>query len=193
MNKVLKRIGRYFLQGLVFVAPLGITLYVVYAVFNILDGILRNWIDAVFHINIPGLGVVSIILLITLLGLIAQSVIFRPIRKFMSRLLERAPLVKVLYSSIQDLLSAFVGKQKKFTEPVLVRVNNISDLHKLGFLTQKDLSKIGLSDAMVAVYFPHSYNFSGELFLVPAGSVTLLDLPSAEVMKFIVSGGVTSI
>ncbi len=189
----MKKLGRYFLQGLLFVAPVGITIYVVYVVFTFVDGLLSRWIDAVLHIRIPGLGLITIILLITLLGLITQSIVFRPIRRFMGRLMDRAPLLKVIYSAIQDLLSAFVGKEKKFTEPVLVRVNNISNMHKLGFLTQKDLSRLGDIPGLVAVYFPHSYNFSGELFLVPAEEVHPLDLPSAEVMKFIVSGGVTSI
>ncbi|HDR89504.1 MAG TPA: DUF502 domain-containing protein [Bacteroidetes bacterium] len=188
----MKRIGRYFLQGLLVVAPLGVTAYVVYVVFKFIDGLLSEWIYSFLMVRIPGLGLVTIFLLITLLGFITQSILFRPVKKLMTRILKQFPLLKVIYSSIQDLLSAFVGKDKKFTYPVLVRVNNISNLHKLGFLTQKDLSRLGKTE-LVAVYFPHSYNFSGELFLVPSGEVTPLDLPSAEAMKFIVSGGVTHI
>ena len=95
----------------------------------------------------------------------------------------------MIYSAIRDLLSAFVGKEKKFNNPVLVKVNHLSNLEKLGFLTQKDLSTLGIEDGKVAVYFPHSYNFSGELFIVPVEHVRSIDISSAEYMKFIVSGG----
>ncbi len=90
-------------------------------------------------------------------------------------------------------MSAFVGKDKKFTEPVLVKVNKDSDLEKLGFITQHDLTELGIEAGKVAVYLPHSYNFSGNLFIVPSANVKPLNVNSAEVMKFIVSAGVTSI
>jgi uncharacterized membrane protein len=90
-------------------------------------------------------------------------------------------------------MSAFMGKKKKFTRPVLVVMNRENQLMKMGFLTEEDLSALGLGKAIVAVYMPHSYNFSGELFLVPADQVSPLDIPSAEAMKFIVSGGVTRV
>jgi uncharacterized membrane protein len=102
-------------------------------------------------------------------------------------------LVKVIYSSIKDLLSAFVGKERKFNTPVLVTVNPVSDLEKMGFLTQEDVSHIGIEGKKVAVYFPHSYNFSGEMFIVPAAQVKKINAAASDVMKFIVSGGVTNI
>jgi uncharacterized membrane protein len=89
-------------------------------------------------------------------------------------------------------MEAFVGKEKKFNQPVLVKVNLNSDLEKLGFVTQTDLSDLKIKDK-VAVYFPHSYNFSGELFIVPKENITPLDVNSGELMKFIVSGGVTKV
>ena len=85
-----------------------------------------------------------------------------------------------------------MGEKKKFTKPVLVKVNMISDLEKMGFITTSDLSDLNIKDK-VAVYFPHSYNFSGEMFIVPSEHITPLDLPPAEVMKFIVTGGVTRV
>jgi uncharacterized membrane protein len=108
-------------------------------------------------------------------------------------LISQAPLIKVIYTSIKDFISAFVGKDRRFTEPVLVKVNRQSDIEKLGFITQKDLSNIGIPQGRVAVYLPHSYNFSGNLFIVPVENVTPLNAPPAEVMKFIVTAGVTSI
>jgi uncharacterized membrane protein len=103
--------------------------------------------------------------------------------------MKRIPILKVIYSAFNDLFSAFVGKEKKFNQPVLVRVNKSLNLEKLGFLTEEDLSLVDEKEK-VAVYFPHSYNWSGELFLVPRDQVKRIDVPPAEVMKFIVSAGV---
>jgi uncharacterized membrane protein len=107
--------------------------------------------------------------------------------------MEKVPFIKVIYSSTKDFMSAFVGQKKKFTETVMVKMNNDAEIYKLGFITQKDLSNIGIKEGMIAVYLPHSYNFSGNLFIVPAANVTPINAPPSEMMKFIVSGGITEI
>jgi uncharacterized membrane protein len=193
MKKIGRKLGGYLLQGIFVTAPIGVTAYIIYAVFTFLDGLLRRFLDPLLGVHIPGIGLLSIIVLITLLGYLTQTIVFRPVRKTVMRLMNKAPLLKVIYSAIRDLLSAFVGKEKKFTEPVLVLIHPPSNLEKLGFVTQTDLAILGIRVKKVAVYFPHSYNFSGELFIVPAENVKPLDLPSAEVMKFIVSGGVANL
>lgn len=185
----MKKIFSYFFQGLIYIAPIGITIYVIYYLFTIIDGFIRGYMQKIFDIDIPGLGIVILFVLITLLGLIGSTIIARPIKRLIRKLMDRAPLLKVIYSAIRDLLSAFVGKEKKFDQPVLVIVNTISNLEKMGFITQKDLSDLEIIDK-VSVYFPHSYNFSGEMFIVPKELVRPVNMPPAEAMKFIVSGGV---
>jgi uncharacterized membrane protein len=110
----------------------------------------------------------------------------------MENLFKRAPVIKLIYTSLNDFLSAFVGEKKKFTKPVLVKVNLNSDLEKMGFITETDLSYFNIKDK-VTVYFPHSYNFSGEMFIVPKENITPLDIPPAEAMKFIVTAGITRV
>jgi uncharacterized membrane protein len=196
-----RKLFNYFLQGLLFAAPIGFTGFIVYKVFEFSDSILRSRIEDILNIiinngspqgtiHIPGLGLVIMLILITFVGYAGKSVIAQPFKVMLERLLKRVPLLQMVYSSIRDFMEAFVGKEKKFNQPVLVKVNKISDLEKLGFVTETDLSFLGISDK-VAVYFPHSYNFSGELFIVPADQVKPLDVNSGELMKFIVSGGVT--
>ena len=185
----MKKIFSYFFQGLIYIAPIGITIYVIYFLFTVIDGFIRGYMQKIFDINIPGLGIVVIFVIITLLGLIGSTIIARPIKRLFRKLMDKAPLLKVIFSAIRDLLSAFVGKEKKFDQPVLVIVNTISNLEKMGFMTQKDLSDMDIMDK-VSVYFPHSYNFSGEMFIVPKELVRPINIPPAEAMKFIVSGGV---
>ncbi|MBN1599301.1 MAG: DUF502 domain-containing protein [Bacteroidales bacterium] len=185
----MKTLLRLFLQGLLYLAPIVITIYIIYLIFSFIDGLLKEHIYTLFGINIPGLGAIIIIILLILVGFIGQTIIARPFKFLFQRLLNRVPMLKVIYSAFEDLFSAFVGREKKFNRPVLVMVNTISNLEKLGFITDDDLSIIDEKDK-VAVYFPHSYNFSGELFIVPKENIKPIDIPPAEVMKFIVSAGV---
>ena len=161
--------------------------------FNFVDGILTDTITNITGYSIPGLGIVVIFLTITLIGFLGSSIIFKPLLFGFDKLISQTPLIKVIYTSIKDFMSAFVGKEKRFTEPVLVKVNRESDLEKMGFVTQRDLSNLGITSGKVAVYLPHSYNFSGNLFIVPVENITPLHVPPSEVMKFIVTAGVTSI
>ncbi len=188
----MKKLMRYFLQGLLYLAPTAITLYLVFVIFNFIDSRMRILIEKVFDFSIPGIGILLLVIIITLLGFIGQSLVFRPVNKAIDKIMAKAPLIKLVYSSIRDLMSAFVGSEKKFNKPVLVKVNLISNLEKMGFLTQTDLSELHITDK-VSVYFPHSYNFSGEMFIVPVEHITPLDIAPAEAMKFIVSGGVTKV
>jgi uncharacterized membrane protein len=160
--------------------------------FNFVDRLIGDPLKQHYQLDIPGIGIVVLFIVITLLGLIGQTIIARPFIFFINRLLKRAPLLNVIYTSLNDLFKAFVGKEKKFNVPVIVCMNQENDLWKLGFVTEKNMQEFGMND-MVAVYFPHSYNFSGELYIVPEKSVKPVNLSPSEVMKFVVSGGVTKV
>ncbi len=188
----MRKIINYFLQGLLYIAPFGVTAYIVYMIFSFVDNLLDDILEQYLKTDIPGLGLIIIFFFLVIVGIVGQSIIARPVKVLFKRSLEKVPLLKLIYSAMNDLFSAFVGKEKKFSKPVMVLVNPISNLEKLGFLTQEDLSNLDEKDK-VAVYFPHSYNFSGELFIVPREQVRPVDLNPAIVMKFIVSGGVSDI
>jgi uncharacterized membrane protein len=189
MNKLI----RYFLQGLLLIAPVAITIYAIYVSFEFIDGLLISQITDLIGFKIPGLGLIIILTFITLIGIVGSSIVFTPILKSLDRIISQAPLVKIIYTSIKDFMNAFVGKDKKFTEPVLVRISKDSDLEKIGFITQRDLAALGISASKVAVYLPHSYTFSGNLCIVPVENITPLSANPTEVMKFVVTAGVTTI
>ncbi len=182
---VMQKIINAFLQGLLLISPISITIFVIYKLLEFIDGLLP--------LKIPGLGLLIIFGSITFIGFVGSVIIKRPLTFIFQKVIERIPLIKILYTSIADLLSAFVGQKKKFTEPVMVLMNKESNVRKLGFITEKDLQTIGISHDFVAVYLPHSYNFSGNMFIVPAENVIPVDANPAEFMKFIVSGGVTKV
>jgi uncharacterized membrane protein len=189
----MSKIARYFFQGLLLLSPLAITIYTIVVSLEFIDGLLIQYLTDWIGFRIPGLGLLIILTFITLIGMLGSSMVIKPVLNSLDRLISQAPLVKIIYTSIKDFMNAFVGKDKKFTEPVLVKVNKDSNLEKLGFITQHDLSSLGIPEGKVAVYLPHSYNFSGNLFIVPVENIVLLNANSTEVMKFIVTAGVTAV
>lgn len=180
----MKRFVTYFLNGLIFTAPVALTLYVVWLIFTTVDG----WLG----IPIPGVGFLATIGLITLVGFLGRSFLTRRFLGWVEELLDRVPFVRVLYGGIRDVMGAFVGEKKRFQRPVLVTLDPASGAQAIGFLTQDSLAELGLADR-VTVYLPQSYNFAGQMLVFPRDSVTPLDAPSAQVMAFIVSGGVAEV
>lgn len=180
----MNKFATYFFRGLLFVVPIALTLYII--------TIAISWLDNLIPLKIPGLGLLTILAFITIVGYLASTLLAGPLFGLLEDILARVPLVSIIYSSLKDLISAFVGDKKKFNQPVLVTLDPSYSIQKPGFITQEDLSNLGLH-GQVAVYLPHSYNFSGNLFIVPAQYVTPIDAPGAEIMKFIVSGGVSGL
>lgn len=182
MESVLRRIIRYFFSGTLFIVPLVATAYFIYVSFTTLDSLVA--------LPYPGLGFALIFVVITAFGYLTSNFAFKAATEWFDHGMNRIPFVKLIYSAVKDLLGAFVGDKKKFTKPVLVRINAQNNLHQIGFVTQSDLTELGLND-MVVVYFPHSYAFSGFHYFVPKESIKPLNIPGDVAMKFIVSGGVS--
>lgn len=178
----LAKLINYFLRGLLIVLPFAVTFSIVRSIVVTLD-------DYV-NVGIPAVGFLIVIVSITFLGFIGSSLITKPLFSLMDDVLSKIPFVKIIYTSVKDFMEAFVGDKKKFNSPVLVEMSQ--GLYKPGFITQNDLSNLNLP-GMCAVYFPHSYAFSGNLFLVDKNKVKPFDGNATDVMKFIVSGGVTNL
>ena len=178
----MKRLLSYFFQGLLYTLPLAATVFVVYKAIVFIDGIIP--------VKVPGLGIAVLLVSITIIGFLGGLLISTRILK-LEKLLDRIPLIKIIYTSVKDLLSAFVGKKKRFTEPVLVKMEG--EVERLGFVTERDLSDLGITGDKIAVYIPFSYAVTGNLIIVPAKNVTPVDGNSADIMKFVISGGVTEI
>jgi len=184
----------YVLNGLVISLPVFGTAYIVYKIFLWLDGLLPSIFvsdpSTIEKLGHRGLGVVMLVSLLFLMGWLGSLFINDRIKGLFEKLIERIPGINNLYSSISDLLNAFVGNKKKFNRPVLVKVNKDMDLEMIGFITDEDLRDLGHIEGKVAVYFPMSYSFSGHLMIVPTANVKVIDRNPVEVMKYTVSGGV---
>jgi uncharacterized membrane protein len=189
-SRYLRTLVSYFLRGLLFVAPVFFTLYALFVILRWADDLIHDFFPALF----PGVGLLILLAFITLMGLLTKLFFFDWVMTSLEQLFNQSPVTKVIYTSLKDLFSAFVGDKKKmFSQPVMVLLFKEAGIQKLGFITKQDLTSIGIP-GMAAVYFPHSYNFSGNLYLVPKENITVLtNFAAADAMKFIVSGGVTEI
>lgn len=175
---------QYFLQGLLILGPVSITVYFIYLVFDKIDSILRP------AINIPGLGFLIIIGFIILTGYLSSFFVMGRLLSVFDKILEKTPGIKLLYSFIRDFFEAFAGNKKKFTQNVLANVD-YADTWRVGFITQDDMASFGMEN-YVAVYLPMAYSVSGSVYIVPKEKIKLLPMiSSAQAMKFAVSGGVT--
>lgn len=181
-KRISAKLFSFFVKGLLLLAPVYITGYII---FNLLDSL-----DSQFYFQFRGTGLVVLIGIIMIVGFLGSTFIAVPVLQIFEEAIVRIPLVGIIYSSLKDLVGAFVGDKKKFNQPVRFILNRENGIQKIGFITQEDLEFIDLKDS-VMVYCPHSYAFSGELFIVPSGSIVSLDLPASDVMKMIISGGVS--
>jgi uncharacterized membrane protein len=203
IRKLISKLLQFFLQGLVVLAPIGITIWVVISLFLVVDDILPNIIHAISPsliktdengrlIKMPGLGFVVVIALVLLVGWLSSLFAIGRIVALFDTVLEKTPGIKFIYTSVKDFLEAFAGNKKKFDRPVLVNVD-APGVWRIGFITQKDATDFGLADHYT-VYVPHSYAISGITYFVPRDNVKpLLGVSPADAMKFTVSGGVSEV
>ncbi len=196
VKKLFQRILYYLIKGILVVVPVAGAVFLIIWIVASLDtalNISQHFLeDEHGHpIYIPGIGILTVVLLLILVGLVFTSLVTEPIKNWLSRTINKIPLFNTLYSSIKDFTEAFVGDAKKFNEPVIVQVNDMG-LKKIGFLTQRDLGSIGL-EGEVIVYFPYSYSFAGQIVVVQSKYVTKLNMSATDAMKLVVSGGVSGI
>lgn len=181
-----QRFIQYFLQGLLILGPVSITIYFIYIVFDKIDGLLRP------AINIPGLGFIIIIAFIILVGYVSSFFVMGRLLSVLDKFLEKTPGIKLLYSFVRDFFEAFAGNKKKFTNNVLACVDD-TDVWRVGFITQENMSTFGMED-YVAVYLPMAYSVAGNVYIVPKERIRpITSISATQTMKFAVSGGVTTI
>lgn len=187
----MKKIIGYFLQGLLYVVPVSATVYIFIAAISYTDGLIRD-IDFIRDYTFPGMGLIVIISLVTTAGFFGPRLINTSLAQTMHKMMNSAPLIRLVYTSIKDLMSAFVGKERKFGTPVIVNLDDTGTVHRLGFITSENLEHINI-EGLIGVYLPNSYGVLGDLVLVPSNKIKKIDAPSTDIMKFIVSGGITKL
>jgi uncharacterized membrane protein len=202
-KKILSSVAQLFFQGVVVLAPIGVTVWVVVSLFNWVDNFLPNLLNFIFPLQfaevngqipkVTGLGFLVAITLVLVVGWLSSLFFVERLVSIFDKILEKTPGVKIIYSSVKDFLEAFAGNKKKFDKPVLVSIDT-EDIWRIGFITQENCEHLGLKDH-VTVYVPHSYAISGISFILPLSKTKKLPkhINAAEAMKYVISGGVTTV
>jgi uncharacterized membrane protein len=202
-KKILSVLAQFFFQGVVLLAPIGVTIWVIVSLFNWVDNFLPNLLNALFPVKfaivdgkipkVTGLGFVVAIGLVLVIGWLSSLFFVERLVSVFDKVLDKTPGIKIIYSSVKDFLEAFAGNKKKFDQPVLVNVDAV-DVWRVGFITQESTDHFGLNEH-VTVYVPHSYAISGITYMVPLSRIKRLPpgVSASEAMKYTVSGGVTDV
>lgn len=201
-KQILAALAQLFFQGVIVLAPIAVTVWVIVSLFNWVDNFLPNLLNTVFPIQfaavngqipkVTGLGFLFVIVLVLSVGWLSSLYFMERLVSIFDKVLERTPGIKIIYSSVKDFLEAFAGNKKKFDQPVLVNVDS-NDVWRIGFITQQNTAHFGMND-FVTVYVPHSYAISGVTYIVPTTRIKKFPkgIGAAEAMKYVVSGGVTT-
>jgi uncharacterized membrane protein len=193
VGETMKTIVKNFINGILTIVPIILVIYVIYKTFLFLDGLLGNTLKPYLKEDyIPGIGLLSTLILITFLGWLSTKYISGKIIRLIERLLEKIPVVKTIYSVIKDTVQSFLGEKKSFSKVALVVIPG-TEMRSLGFITSEHLEDFysPLKDH-VAVYIPQTFQVAGFTFLIPKEQLEMIDVKPEEAMKFILSGGMTS-
>jgi len=202
-KRILSTFAQWFFQGVVVLAPIGVTIWVIVSLFNWVDNFLPNLLNFLFPVQfasvngqipkVTGLGFIVALTLVVLVGWLSSLFFVERLVAVFDKILEKTPGVKIIYSVVKDFLEAFAGNKKKFDQPVLVNVD-ANEVWRVGFITQQNTEHFGLKE-YVTVYVPHSYAISGITYIVPPERIKKLPkgVHAAEAMKYVVSGGVTTV
>jgi len=187
-NRYFRKFVHYVLNGLLITLPVFGTGYIVFQLFSFLDSIVPRILYTEDEMltkgdHFSGWGLLMLILVLFVMGWFGGMFINDRIKGLFQRLLDKIPGVNNLYKAISDVLGAFVGKEKKFNQPVMI-----------GFITDTDLSELGNNiQGKVAVYFPMSYSFSGHMMIVPAKNITRIERNAVDILKYAMSGGIVEL
>lgn len=192
----LSKLLQYFLQGLLVIAPIAITIYAVYSVVSFIDNQVPIFTakdsDGKVYVRNYGLGFVLVIGAIILIGYLSSFFIRNRTFNLFDSVMKRTPGIRFIYTTTKEFFEAFAGEKKKFNKPVIANIDD-NDVWRVGFITREDAKDFGFIE-YVAVYIPMSYSIAGNVFILPRARVKIVtNLNATDAMKFAISGGVTAV
>ena len=189
-----RKLRSALVSGLVVVMPIGLTLWLLWWFGSSTESLLRRVITLVIPDEFyrPGMGIAAAVLLVLTAGFLLNALIVRRVLAAWERFLDRIPVVKTIYGAIRDFTKLLPadGKKRDLKRVVLAR---LGDARLVGFVTRDDASELGIvkhEEALVAVYFPMSYQIGGYTVYVPRSEIEPTDLTVEQAMRIVLTGGV---
>ena len=199
---ILAKFRRFFLTGLLVTAPIIITIYVTWLVITFIDvkvaNLLPEYLDfrKALPFQIPGLGLLIVIFVITLIGAITPGLIGRNLLKLGEMILFKTPVIRTVYSSIKQIMETVMStNSKSFKEVVLVEYPR-KEIWVIAFVTSSVKGEIDnkiKKSKLVSIFVPTTPNpTSGFLLFVAQKDLIYLDMPVEQAVKLVISGGIVS-
>jgi uncharacterized membrane protein len=189
---------RRFLAGIFVLIPLFITGYILWLFFIFLDRLLAPLYFKMLGFHVPGLGFVSAILLIFIVGAISSNVFGRKIIKYTETIILKIPVFKGLYTAIKQIVDAFSpeSQSSSFKKFVIVEYPR-PGVFAFGFLTgecvlKKDKERDTQESCLRVVYIPTNLIYFGDIVLFKDEEVYSTNIPIDEGLKIILSGGIAT-
>ena len=192
----MNNLGKLFLKGLAVTIPVALTLAIAWwlaaSAERLLGGVLVQLLPTGWYV--PGMGLVSTMALILLVGLLSHVIIFQRLFEWGESVLERLPFIKTIYSALKDFFGYFsIDARQSFSKVVMVRLPG-HEFEALGFVTRETFDDLPLdpqAEDPIAVYLPMSYQIGGYTLYLPRSALTPVDMPFEDAMRLAVTGGVT--
>ena len=189
-------LGKLFLKGLAVTIPVALTIAIIWwlatGAEQLLGGVLVHLLPEGWYI--PGMGLLSTMAGILLIGLLSHVIIFQRLFEWGETVLNRLPLVKTIYSALKDFIAWFSGdNSQQFSKVVMVRLPG-QEYEVLGFVTREQFDDVPLNpqaEDAVAVYMPMSYQIGGYTLFLPRSALTPVDISFEQGMRLAITGGVT--
>ena len=183
-----KKLRRQFLTGILVIAPIGVTIWLLVWIFTGIDNILQPLISSVSGRTIPGLGFVIMIVLIYLVGVMASNIGARRLVDYGESLLGRVPIVRPIYSSTKQIVDSFSASGKAGFKQVVVAEFPMKGTRTIGFVTNESLNKAG--EKLLYIFIPTAPNpTSGFLQIVREEDIIQVDMSVGDALKMVVSAG----
>ncbi len=192
-KSILSRLRNYFITGILVLIPIGITLYLTLFLIKISSKILPKEINPNSYLpyDIPGLEIFISLILITFIGWLSLTFIGQRLVQFFEKILNRIPILRTIYSSVEQLIENFSQDKKNKKSVVLVQYPR-QGIWAVGFATKENSGKIknAIGQDTINVFVPTTPNpTSGFLLMFPIKDVIFVDLTFEEASKFVVSAG----
>ncbi len=196
LGNIFNALGKLLLKGLAVVIPLVLTVAILWWMAagseRLLGAVLTRIMPEGWYV--PGMGLVSALALIILVGMLSQVLIFQKLFRLGEDFVNRLPLVKTIYTAIKDFIGYFSpDQQQRFSKVVLVRLPG-QEFQVMGFVTREvydDLPFEPQAEDPVSVYCPMSYQIGGYTLMLPRSCLEPVDMPFEDAMRLAVTGGIT--
>jgi len=188
-------IRRQFLSGVLVVVPLILTYVVLRFLFEAIDGILSPYLEKFFHYSIPGLGIITTILIIILTGFFVRSIVGAWVYKYGDKFLAKMPIVRIFYLAAKQLMEALTIPQYAAFKEVVMFEYPRRGVYAIGFSTARIDYVIddGERKKLVGIFVPSTPTpISGIVIFVPENDVIPINLTIEEGLKLLVSGGIVA-